>query len=152
VCSRIIETEQYLFDNHQNGQIVDFCSNCLRGSVSNADEVSEADSDKEALQTDVLSFCSILFEILAGRRVVVEASSCGAAEIRFVDDGERAMISSFIPVFMRGLMERMWSAKPWMRPSFSEIYENLKEKNFDIVEGNEVTEVLRFVSSLEASE
>jgi serine/threonine protein kinase len=151
-----LKPSNILFDNHQNVQIVDFCSNRLRGSVSDEGEVSgrcECDDEEEeeeealqtdeseALQTDVWSFCSMLFEILVGRSVVVEASSCGAVEI-----------PSFIPMFMRKLMERVWSATESRRPSFSEIYERLKENNFDIVEGNEVTEVLRFVSSLEASE
>jgi hypothetical protein len=36
--------------------------------------------------------------------------------------------------------------------SFEEIYQAFKRNNFDIVEGNDVDEVLRFVSSLEASE
>jgi hypothetical protein len=144
-----------VFDNHQNVQIVDFCSNRLRGSVSNDGEVrgrSEADDEKEALQTDVLSFSVILFEILVGRSVVAQSSSCGDVEIHFVDDGERAVIPSFIPFFVSELMESMWSADRSTRPSFDDIYQILKESNFDIVEGNDVTEVLRFVSSLEASE
>jgi hypothetical protein len=41
----------------------------------------------------------------------------------------------------------------WSVPhSFGEIYEVLKANDFTIVEGNEVNEVLRFVSYLEASE
>jgi hypothetical protein len=53
---------------------------------------------------------------------------------------------------MRQLMERVGSADRFVQRSFSEIYECLKQNSFDIVEGNDVTEVLRFVSSLEASE
>jgi serine/threonine protein kinase len=156
-----LKPSNILFDNDQNVQIVDFCSNRLRGSVSNEGEVSgrgEADDEEEArdeweaLKTDVLSFSLILFEILVGRSVVVQPSSRDDIEIRFIDDGERAVIPSFIPFFMRELMERGLSAKSFSRPSFSEIYADLKENDFDIVEGNDVNEVLRFVSSLEASE
>jgi serine/threonine protein kinase len=150
-----LKPSNILFDSNQNVQIVDFCSNLLRESVSNDGEVSarcEAEDEAEALQTDVLSFSSILFEILVGRSIVVETTWTGDVEIRFVDDGERAAIPSFIPFFVRQLMEKVWSDDWWTRPSFSAIYEYLKQNNFDVVKGNDVTEVLRFVSSLEASE
>jgi serine/threonine protein kinase len=151
-----LKPSNILFDNNENVQIVDFCSNGLRGCVIKEGEVSsrsEADDGKESLQTDdVSSFCLILFDILVGRRVVAQASSGDGVEIYFVDDGERAEIPSFIPFFMRELMEKGCSADQSIRPSFSGIYECLKQNDFDIVEGNDVTEVLRFVSSLEASE
>jgi hypothetical protein len=53
---------------------------------------------------------------------------------------------------MRFLFEREGCARRSVRHSFGNIYKALKENSFDIVEGNDVREVLRFVSSLEASE
>jgi serine/threonine protein kinase len=140
-----LKPSNILFDNNHNVQIVDFCSNRLRGSVSNDDQ-------DEALRSDIMSFPFILFDVLVGRSVVVQTSSSGDVETCFVDDGERAVVPSFIPLFMKQLMKRMLSANQRTPPSFSEIYEGLKQQNFDIVEGNDVNEVLRFVSSLEASE
>jgi serine/threonine protein kinase len=150
-----LKPSNILFDNNRNVQIVDFCSNRLHGSVSNDYDrrrCCEARDEEEAFQTDALSFSLILFEILVGRSVVVQSSSRDDMKICFVDDGERAEIPSFIPFFMRQLMEEVRSAYWRGRSSFSVIYQRLKENNFDIVEGNDVNEVLRFVSSLETSE
>jgi hypothetical protein len=139
-----------LFDKNYNVQIVDFCSNRLHGRVSLDVEVSErceVDNEEEALQDDVFSFSSILFEILVGRCVVAQVARSVVAH-----DVAQAVIPSFVPLFIRALMEKGWSADRPRRPSFRRIYQVLKKNDFDIVEGNEVKEVLRFVSSLEASQ
>jgi hypothetical protein len=57
------------------------------------------------------------------------------------------VIPSLIPSFLTFLFERRIDPH-----SFGKIYEALKANDFNIVEGNDVNEVLRFVSSLEASE
>jgi hypothetical protein len=68
-------------------------------------------------------------------------------KIELVDNDEEVVIQSLIPSFLRFLFA------PRVDPqSFRDIYEALKENYFDIVEGNDVDEVSRFVSFLEASE
>jgi serine/threonine protein kinase len=146
-----LKPSNILFDNNRNAQIVDFCSNRLRNHVEVGGR-RESGHEEETRESDVFSFSLILFEILVGRRVVARVIRCGEVEICFVDDGERAVIPSSIPSSIRELIERGWSADWSVRPSFDYIYKVLKDNDFDTVEGNEVNEVLRFVSSLEASE
>jgi serine/threonine protein kinase len=146
-----LKPSNILFDNNQNAQIVDFCSNRLQNHFEVCGR-SESGNEEEIRESDVFSFSLILFEILVGRSVVARVSPCGEVEIRFVDDGERAVITSLIRSSIRGLIERGWSADRSVRPSFDYIYKVLKDNDFNTVEGNDVNEVLRFVSSLEASE
>jgi hypothetical protein len=62
------------------------------------------------------------------------------------------VIPSTVPTFVKCIIESGLSADWSARPSFASIYEALKIHDFDIVEGNDVNEVLRFVSDLEASQ
>jgi hypothetical protein len=50
------------------------------------------------------------------------------------------------------LFEPRSYVRPSERPPFGEIYEVLNGNFFNLVEGNDVNEVLKFVGSLEASE
>jgi hypothetical protein len=137
-----LKPSNILFNEKEHVQIVDFCSNQLQGRVR-----KEADDESKALAMDVAAFCSILFEIVVGRSVVAQISPYHEFEIELVDNGEQVEIPSLIPSFMMFLF-----AHRSFQHSFGEIYEALKENDFNIVEGNDVDEVLRFVSSLEASE
>jgi serine/threonine protein kinase len=137
-----LKPSNILFTEKEHVQIVDFCSNHLQGRVRN-----EADDESKALLMDVVAFCSILFEIVVGRSVVAQISPYHEFKIELVDNGEQVEIPSLIPSFMRFLF-----AHRSFQHSFREIYEALKRNYFNIIEGNDVDEVLRFVSSLEASE
>jgi serine/threonine protein kinase len=136
-----LKPSNILFDKDQQVQIVDFCSSRLRECASNDGDVNgrcNSSDEEETLMTDVASFSSILFEILVGRSVVQHVSQC-----------DEVAIPSFIPSFVRELMESGWSVDPAKRPSFDNIYETLKANDFDVVEGNEVDEVWMYVDFLE---
>jgi hypothetical protein len=100
---------------------------------------------------DLVAFCSILFEILVGRSVVAQISSWNEFVIELMDNGERAVIPTFIPFFMRNLIKTGFAEDRSTQPSFEHVYDVLKENNFDAIEGNDVNEVMRYVSSFEAS-
>jgi serine/threonine protein kinase len=155
-----LKPSNILFDNNQNVQIVDFCSNRIHDSVKSEVEMnkfkkseSEFDEEAKALQMDVFSFSLILFEILVGRSVVAQVVGLyrDRVEVRFVDNGEPAAIPSFLREFVRELITKGWSRDRSERPSFDDISEVLKENNFDVVDGNDVKEVLRFVNFAEGS-
>jgi hypothetical protein len=142
-----LKPSNILFDENEHVQIVDFCSNHIQGRAR-----KEADDELEALMMDVVAFCSILFEILVGRSVVAQICSYNEFRIELVDNGEQVVIPSLIPSFLGFLFAGKGFALRSVKPSFEYIYHVLKKNSFDIVEGNDVNEVLRFVSSLEASE
>jgi serine/threonine protein kinase len=140
-----LKPSNVIFDQNQNPHI-DYCDlNKVEELVVVDDEVSSRSDESQELQAkriDVFSFASILFGILVGGRVDVQA---------FRLEG-REMIPAFVASFVKDLIEQCWSANPSMRPSFDEIHRVMKENDFDVVEGNDVKEVLAFVSSVESSE
>jgi serine/threonine protein kinase len=139
-----LKPSNILFDSNHNVRIVDFRTCSFEECVTR-----ESDEEGEVYQTDLVSFALILFAILVDRRVVAPVFQYDEVVICFVDDGERAVIPSFIPSFMRDLIEHECLEN---ESSFDAIYQVLKQNDFDMVEGNDVNEVLRFVGYLEASE
>jgi serine/threonine protein kinase len=145
-----LKPSNILFDKDKCVQITDFCSTGLHEGVSNNFELNEPRVVWNGNE-DLFWFSSILIEILVGRSLVVKISQFEEVEICFADDGERVAIPSFIPSFLGELIERnLWPQR--QKSSFHEIYEVLKSNDFDIVEGTDVNEVLRFVSSSGAFE
>jgi serine/threonine protein kinase len=149
-----LKPSNILFDDDHNVHITDFCSNRLRGCVNNDIEESgtcESSLSDEAFYSDMISFSSILFEILVGRSVVTQISQSNKIEAYYVDSGERVVIPSFLRSCVIKTIEFGWSAIRSSGLPFDIIYGILQRDSFDIVEGNDVNEVLRFVSFLEAS-
>jgi hypothetical protein len=146
-----LKPSNMLINENKHAEIVDFCSNRLQGRVMKDDE-DDDEEEAEALLMDVVAFCSILCEILVGHSLVARICPYSKFTIELVDHGEHVVIPSLIPSFMRFLFATRGFTPESVRDAFRDIYEALKENDFNVVEGNDVNEVLRFVSSLEASE
>jgi serine/threonine protein kinase len=83
-------------------------------------------------KVDVYAFALLLYEIVVGRPVF-------AGHIRLVDwasrmvGGVRNVIPEYVEPFVRSVIERGWRTDPAERPSFVEIYEQMRLNDFCIV-------------------
>ena len=77
---------------------------------------------------DVYSFGVTLYEIVTGKLALRDLSETEVPS--FVGHGKRPEIPKSVLPFTRKLIERCWSQDPSQRPSFEEIYGDLKKGDF----------------------
>jgi serine/threonine protein kinase len=99
-------------------------------------------------KVDVYSFGIILYEIVVGNGLF---SGPGEKGKLFLDlqKGWRPAIPSEVKEVSRRLIEKCWSENPEVRPSFSEIWEELAKSNFEVVGGVDAVEVRYFPQMVE---
>ncbi|KAK8871844.1 hypothetical protein M9Y10_007587 [Tritrichomonas musculus] len=98
--------------------------------------------------SDVYSFSMIDYEILTGRNIY---SNIPLFKIQYESShGIRPEITSDIPYCYHKLLEECWCAEPSKRPTFDEIVNRLKSKEF-INEKVDFNKFMNYVESLERS-
>jgi serine/threonine protein kinase len=96
-------------------------------------------------KVDVFSFALILYEILTGCPVFSPRLSLPQLALK-VAKGERADIPRTAMPFVQDLIRKGWSSDPVERPSFTDIFENLREHEFCVVqEGFDRNEVALYI-------
>jgi hypothetical protein len=129
-----LTTNNILFDLDDGLQIVDF-QPMLLDVAEEGTQIGGFSGEGWSPETDVHAFASILFEIVVGRSA----------------DGETCAPSD-IPAFVSRIIETvLWSTSE-TRLSFHDIFEILKQNNFQIEDDVDSGEVSAFVSWIESAE
>jgi serine/threonine protein kinase len=101
-------------------------------------------------KVDVYSFGLILYEIVVGNGLF---SGPGEKGKLFIDlqKGWRPIdtIPSEVSSVSKSLIERCWSEKAELRPSFSEIWEELRKSGFQFIVGADAMKVRHYVQMVE---
>jgi serine/threonine protein kinase len=116
-------------------------------SLYMAPEVSEGDCGPKV---DVYSFGFILYEIIVGNGLLSSEGDKGQL-LNDLRKGWRPIdtIGKEVSDVMKGLIERCWSSNPNFRPSFSEIWEELKKLDFQLIVGANTVELRHFAQIVE---
>jgi serine/threonine protein kinase len=102
-------------------------------------------------KVDIYAFAFVLYEIVVGHPVFSRSLTLPQLYHK-VMKGDRNEIPDGIEGFVRSLIERGWSPKPEVRPSFAEIYEELKQHSFCIAqEGFDAAEVSSYLAWVDSS-
>jgi serine/threonine protein kinase len=120
-----------LFDEEHCVHIVDIG---LRG------ECQDFDALEAAKKADVLSFVSIMFEMLIG---------CPEEEKERKENGEVTTTPECVPAFVGELLEKGLSPD-LIEPSFETMIKQMKKNSFAFEKGVDICEVLKFVDSIES--
>jgi serine/threonine-protein kinase TNNI3K len=106
-------------------------------------------------KVDVFAFGLILYEIILGEKVFPGTNEF-AIKQQIVSGTRPEIERGRIPVSLRNLIMRCWSARPEERPTFDEILENLDEVQFQIFRPKfddvDASAVRRFISEVESIE
>jgi serine/threonine protein kinase len=128
------------FDMDHRIQITNFCRIGL--------EVGENEKEKGVLSSegwspdqDIREFALILFEIIVGHPMMLSG----------VGNGERRVPTN-VPMFVSELIEACQSPGLRRQQTFNDIFNILKEKNFEIMSGVDSADVLTFVDWVESFE
>lgn len=89
--------------------------------------INDSDYDEKV---DVYSFGVLIFYILSGRKMAKITMS----EILL---GKKAQIPSEFTQFSKDLINSCWNFNPSQRPSFNDIYNILKENNYNLFDLDE---------------
>jgi hypothetical protein len=121
--------------------------------VSSEFDAPEVRSGEECTaKIDVFSFALILFEIMVSLPALGRTSTSKGLGKLPMNACPRVEISGFVPEFVSVFIESGLSANPRDKPSFSDIFEALKNNSFRIADGVDSDEVSSFVSLVESSE
>jgi serine/threonine protein kinase len=100
-------------------------------------------------KADVFSFGVLLYEIVTGKQ---PRQDCGDASLstfyKKVTAGAREEISDTVEPFTASLINRCWDDDPHNRPSFLEIFDELRENHFKIFSAVDPEPVERYLQSL----
>jgi serine/threonine protein kinase len=98
-------------------------------------------------KVDVFSFALILYEMVVGCKVFPASSQ--AQLCRMILAGARVEIPKTIDSFTAELIGRCWSQESTERPSFEDIYEQLRQHDFcimrNVFDPNEVAAYVNWV-------
>jgi serine/threonine protein kinase len=135
-----LNSKNIRFDLDHRIQITNFCQIDL--------EVSESEKDMDILSSerwsphlDVRAFALVLFEIIVGHPMM--QSGVGNGQIRFPAN---------VPLFVLELIEAAQSPGSRGQQTFNDIFNILKENDFEIVSGVDSADVLTFVDWVESFE
>jgi serine/threonine protein kinase len=133
-----LTTNNILFDSDHFLRIVDFEPILLDVGESKSEEGTQLDGvsgERWTPKTDVHAFASILFEILVGRPAKGETS---------------------VPANIRHSVSKIIETGFWLNSeieySFHDIFETLKQNEFEIEDGVDAVEVSAFASWVESAE
>ena len=110
-----------------------------------APEFGDEDGNYDS-KVDVYSFGVMLYEIVTGQLALRHFNQYQV--MQFILRGKRPAIPDTVLPFTRSLITRCWSGDPAERPSFSDIYIELAQHNFRILEGVDSQAVASYAQSL----
>jgi serine/threonine protein kinase len=84
---------------------------------------------------DVYCLGLICYEILSGNKVFSPALSAAELRRKTMNNQERPQIPSCIKGDFGKIIERCWNSDPSKRPPIGEVWHNLEQKNFQILDG-----------------
>jgi serine/threonine protein kinase len=156
IIHRDLKPENILLDDDLHIRIGDFgFSRVFEEGITMTDagtllytapEVADSHYDKKI---DVYSFGLILYEIMSCDKRFSAPEVSGKLRLYLnLQNGWRPEIPSGITALSRSLIERCWSANALDRPSFEEIWIELSENGFQLIEGSDRADVNSYLSYL----
>jgi mitogen-activated protein kinase kinase kinase 9 len=99
-------------------------------------------------KADVFSFGVLLFEIVAGHPALQDSEGIAFKLHSKVTSGSREKIPDTVEPFTAGLITRCWDGDPDHRPTFLEIFYELRENRFKVFNAVDPEDVEQFLRSL----
>jgi serine/threonine protein kinase len=152
---RDLKPSNILLDENHRPRVCDLGSSCVENmerTQTGGDQIGTLKYMAPELwedvpyteKVDIFSFALILYEMVVGRKVFPGSSQ--AQVCRMVLAGARAEIPETMDSFTAELVGRCWSQAPTERPSFDDIYEQLRRHDFCIMRnGFNAKEVAAYV-------
>jgi hypothetical protein len=135
-----LSSKNIIFDMDHRIEITEFCR--IGDKVGRREEGRRGFLNEEwSPDPDILSFVSILFEIIVGHPEML-SESVNTEEIAFKD----------IPKFVSNLITSIQSPVRPIGRSFNDIFMVLKDHNFEILSGVDSVDVIAFVDWIESIE
>ena len=97
-------------------------------------------------KADVYSFGIMLYELVTGEFALRHLNLMQVT--RYISKGKRPAIPTSVLPFTRSLIQRCWATDPARRPSFADIYNDIKREEFRLCDGVNTTAVSAYVDSL----
>jgi serine/threonine protein kinase len=158
IWHRDLKPSNILLDENHRPRVCDFGSSCTQEmdrTQTGGDQIGTLqyrapelwENDVYTEKVDIFSFALILYEMVVGRKVFSVLSQ--AQLCRRVLTADRAEIPETMDSFTAELIDRCWSQYPTERPSFDNIYEQLRRHDFCIMrnefDANEVAAYVNWV-------
>jgi serine/threonine protein kinase len=99
-------------------------------------------------KVDIFSFGVLLYEIVTGQKPLQDSGNIPFKLFTKVTAGDRAKIPDTVEPFTRGLITRCWDGDPDHRPTFREIFCELRANRFKIFSAVDSLAVEQFLQSL----
>jgi hypothetical protein len=101
-------------------------------------------------ELDVYAFAVLAYEIITGLSFVAGMGRSFLQIIHSLQNSNRPEIGKNAEKDAADLIERCWSPTAIDRPSFEEIFESLRARQFNIIKGSDMREVASYVEWLES--
>jgi hypothetical protein len=101
-------------------------------------------------ELDVYAFAVIAYEIITGLSFVTGMGHSFLRIMHSLQNSNRPEIGKIVDKDVADLIERCWSPASSYRPSFDEIFQSLRARQFAVMKGSDLPEVASYVEWLES--